>query len=90
MFYKLTKRSEGTKLQSDRGVLSDYLLTINILIDHIRQVQDDYIVKASDKDLASPLIVFIKECSINSWKKLDKYFAIVNKTPALYASIVTL
>jgi hypothetical protein len=36
MFYKLTKRSEGTKLQSDRSVLSDYLLTLNILIDHIR------------------------------------------------------
>jgi hypothetical protein len=45
-------------------------------------------VKASDKDLASPSIVFIKEYSINSWKKLDEYFAIVNETPALYTSIV--
>ena len=30
-FYELTKRAEGTKLEADRGVLSDYMTTLNEL-----------------------------------------------------------
>ena len=33
LFYDLTKRAEGTKLSGERGVLSDYMITLNILLD---------------------------------------------------------
>jgi Zn-finger protein len=40
VFYKLTKRAEGTYIKGHRGVLSDYMCTINNLIKHVRFHRD--------------------------------------------------
>ena len=40
-FYKLTKRVEGTTIISDRGILSNYITTLNSLLAHVREARDD-------------------------------------------------
>lgn len=83
-FYDLTKRAEG-----DRGVLSDYLTTLNKLIVHVREKRDDLVLRDSSAHLATPATAHLRVCIVNCWTKLDEYFAIVDNTPAHYASIVT-
>ena len=88
-FYRLTKRAEGTTLSSDRGVLSDYMTTLNELLNHTRDVRDDLILRADNPDFSTPSIQHLRICIVNCWTKLDEYFSIVNDTPAHYASVVT-
>lgn len=38
-FYTYTKRVEGKDTSSDRGVLSDYMVMLNILLDHVRTLR---------------------------------------------------
>jgi hypothetical protein len=88
-FWELSVRAEGTKIQGDRGVLSDYMTTLNDLLNHVRLYRDDLNVRADDTELSTPAIQHLRTCIVNCWCKLDEYFAIVDQTPALYASIVT-
>ena len=88
-FYVLTKRAEGSKLTSDRGVLSDYMTTLNDLLDHVRSNRDDLNTRADDPDLTSDAVSHLRACIVNCWTKLDEYFAKINETPAHYASVVT-
>ena len=88
-FWELSVRAEGTKIQGDRGVLSDYMTTLNDLLNHVRLYRDDLNVRADDTELSTPAIQHLSTCIVNCWCKLDEYFAIVDQTPALYASIVT-
>ena len=37
-FYDFTKRAEGTELSSDRGILSDYMTTLNTLLNYPLQL----------------------------------------------------
>jgi hypothetical protein len=83
-FYDLTKRAEG-----DRGVLSDYLTTLNKLLAHVRERRDDLILRDNTAHLSTPATNHLRACIVNCWTKLDEYFAIVNDTPAHYASVVT-
>jgi len=88
-FYVLTKRTKGSKLTSDRGVLSDYITTLNDLLDHVYSNRDDLNTQANDPDLTSDAISHLRACIINCWTKLDKYFAKIDETPTHYASVVT-
>ena len=88
-FMKLTKRAEGTDSQGDRGILSDYMTTLNGLIDHVRKHRDDINIRTADEATASSSDIHLRECIINYWTKLDEYFTKVNNTPAHYASVVT-
>ena len=88
-FHDLTKRAEGTKLDSDRGVLSDYMTTLNQLLDHVRVIRDDLNFKANDQTLTSPSIIYLRTCIVNYQTKLDEYFSIINDTLAHYALVVT-
>jgi hypothetical protein len=40
-FMILTKYTKGTDSQGDRGILADYMTTLNSLIDYIRGHRDD-------------------------------------------------
>ena len=55
-FWELSVRAEGTKIQGDRGVLSDYMTTLNDLLNHVRLYRDDLNVRADDTELSSPAI----------------------------------
>ena len=88
-FYKLTLRAEGSKLEGDRGALSDYMTTLQLLLDHTRQSRDEFIARDENPETSSDTIQFLRACAVNCWTKLDKYFSIVNDTPAHYASVVT-
>ncbi|HEX3523491.1 MAG TPA: hAT transposon family protein [Stellaceae bacterium] len=89
-FYVLTKRAEGTKLTGDRGVLSDYMTTLNSLLKHVREARDELDVRAADPCLTTQSTEFLRTCVLNCWTKLDGYFSLVNETPAHYASVVTI
>ena len=90
-FMKWTKRAEGTNTGADRGVLSDYMTTLNGLIDHVRTHRDDINTRTNDGDesFASQSDIHLRQCIVNCWTKLDEYFIKVNDTPAHYASVVT-
>jgi hypothetical protein len=90
-FMKLTKRAEGTESGGGRGILSDYMTTLNSLIDHVRKHRDDINARTSDGDetVSSSSDIHLWECIVNCWTKLDEYFTKVNDTPAHYASVVT-
>lgn len=79
----------GKRQASDRGVLSDYMVVLNDLLGHMREVRDDFTQRAANPNLASAHVNELKSCVINAWTKLDEYFNIVNETPAVYASVVT-
>jgi hypothetical protein len=64
-FYRPTKRTEGTKLLSDRGVLSDYMTTLNELLNHTRDVRDNLISRADNPDLSTPSIQHLRICIVN-------------------------
>ena len=87
-FHTYTKRGEGTKLTADRGILSDYMTTLNKLLAHVRGVRDDLEARDNDPLTSSPSVQYLKTCAVNSWMKLDKYFALVDETPVVYASCV--
>jgi hypothetical protein len=53
-FMLLTKRAEGTDSQGDRGILSNYITTLNSLIDHVRGHRDDIDMRTADVPNASP------------------------------------
>ena len=89
-FMKLIKRVEGTDSQRDRGILSDYMTTLNSLIDHVRKHRDDINIRTADEATASSFDIYFKECIVNCWTKLDEYFIKVNNTPAHYASVITI
>lgn len=88
-FYALTLRAQGSKITGDRGVLSDYMTTLQALLDHTRQSRDDFVARANNPTTDSETVRFLRACAVNCWTKLDKYFSIVNDTPAHYASVVT-
>jgi len=50
-FYKLTKRAEGTTITGDRGILSNYITTLNSLLAHIREARDNINLQLSNDDL---------------------------------------
>jgi len=89
-FMKLIKRAEGTDSQGDRGILSNYMTTLNGLIDHVRKHRDDINIRTVDEATASSSNIHLRECIVNCWTKLDEYFIKVNNTPAHYASVVTI
>jgi hypothetical protein len=64
-FYDFTKRTEGTKLSSDRGILSDYITTLNTLLNYIRELRDDFNTGADNKELSIPSIQYLRTCLIN-------------------------
>ena len=88
-FMVLIKRAEGTDAGADRGILSDYMTTLNSLIAHIRMWRDDIEARTVDVAKASKSDLHLKTCIVNCWTKLDDYFKILNDTPAHYASVVT-
>jgi hypothetical protein len=88
-FYKLILRAEGSKLEGDRGVLSDYMTTLQFLLDYTRQSRDEFIARDGNPGTSSETIQFLSACAVNCWTKLNKYFSIFNDTPAHYASVVT-
>jgi len=88
-FMKLTKRAEGTDSQGDRGILFDYMTTLNSLIDHVRKHCDDINAHTTNEVNASSSDIYFREYIINYWTKLDEYFTKVNDTPTHYASVVT-
>jgi hypothetical protein len=88
-FYDLTKRGEGTKLSSDRGILCDYLTSLNDLVKHIREQRDLLNIRADDPEYSTPSVLHLRACIVNCWTKLDEYFSLVNDTPAHYASVIT-
>lgn len=69
-FYTFTKRAEGSKLSSDRGVLSDYMTTLNILLKHVREYRDDFNFRAENTDLTSPGIRQLCACIVNCGRSL--------------------
>ena len=88
-FMLLTKHAEGTEAQADRGVLSDYMTTINELLNHVRKHRDEIDMRTADEANASSTDLYLKACIVNCWTKIDDYFSILNDTPAHYASVVT-
>jgi hypothetical protein len=82
VFYKLTKRAEGTYIKGHRGVLSDYMCTINDLIKHVCFHRDQLNTKANNEDLANKPIYHLRLCILNCWNKLDEYFAKTDTCPA--------
>jgi hypothetical protein len=88
-FMLLIKRAEGNNSEGDRGVLSDYMTTMNELLNHVRKHRDDINMRTFDEDNASSTDLHLKACIVNCWTKLDDYFTILNETPAHYASVVT-
>jgi len=49
-FYDLTIRVEGTSITSTRGILSNYIITLNDLISHVRIAKDDINVQIAYKE----------------------------------------
>ena len=88
-FMLLIKRAEGNNSEGDRGVLSDYMTTMNELLNHVRKHRDGINIRTFDEDNASSTDLYLKACIVNYWTKLDDYFIILNETPIYYASIVT-
>lgn len=88
-FYILTKRAEGSSMNSDRGVLADYMVTMNTLLEHVRLLRDRFEYEVTVEELNTPSKQYLRTCTVNCWTKLDSYFAKANETPALYAAIVT-
>jgi hypothetical protein len=70
-------------------MLSDYMTTLNELLNHIRDVRDNLILRADNPNLSTPSIQHLRICIVNCWTKLDEYFLIINDIPAHYASVVT-
>jgi hypothetical protein len=59
-FMLLTKRAEGTDSEGDRGILSDYMTTLNSLIGHVRGHRDDIDMRTADVANASASDLHLK------------------------------
>jgi len=64
-FMVLIKRAEGTDVGADRGILSDYMTTLNNLIDYIWKHRDDINAHITDKANVSSFNIYLKEYIIN-------------------------
>ena len=73
-FYDLTLRGEGSLANSLRGTLSNYMLTLNILLKHIEKTRDDFIARCNNLELVTLFFKYLKSYTVNSWTKLDEYF----------------
>ena len=88
-FMLLIKRAEGNNSEGDRGVLSDYMTTINELLNHVRKHRDDIDIRTFDEDNASSTNLYLKAYIVNYQIKLNDYFIIFNETPIYNASVIT-
>jgi len=61
----LIKRAEGNNSEGDRGVLSDYMTTINELFNHVRKHHDDINIRTFNEDNASSTNFYLKACIVN-------------------------
>lgn len=89
-FYIYTKRAEGKSTSSDRGIVSEYLVSLNQLLDHVRIHRQKLAKRIIALQLDESSAEILRTCLLNCWVKLDEYFLKVDATPAHYASIVTL
>ena len=64
-FMVLIKRAEGTDVGADRGILSDYMTTLNSLIAHIRIWRDDIEARTVDVAKASKSNLHLKTYIVN-------------------------
>jgi hypothetical protein len=55
-FWDLSVRAEGTKIQEDRGILPDYITTLNDLLNHVQLYRDDLNIRADNEELSTPAI----------------------------------
>jgi hypothetical protein len=51
LFYDLTIRAEGTYINGTRGILSNYMTTLNDLVAYVREARDDINVRIAYKEL---------------------------------------
>jgi len=72
-FYTFTKRAEGKGHSADRGVVSEYLVTLNELLLHIRTARNDLAARVLDIKLQDDAIDFLKTSLLSCWVKLDEY-----------------
>ncbi|KAJ8068934.1 hypothetical protein OCU04_002616 [Sclerotinia nivalis] len=89
VFFTLTKRSEGISNEFKRGILSDYITSLNILIDHIRHKHDDLKIRAETPGICISSIQYLRAYVVNCWTKLNEYSARLDEISAHYASFVT-
>jgi hypothetical protein len=61
----LIKRAKGTDAGADRGILSDYMTTLNSLIAHIRIWRDDIEARTVDVAKASKSDLYLKTYIVN-------------------------
>jgi len=71
-FYDLTIRAEGTSITSTRGILSNYITTLNDLISHVRRARDDIDVRIAYKEAnlekgeeVDPSLRYLKVYTVN-------------------------
>jgi hypothetical protein len=64
-FIVLIKRAEGTDARADRGILSDYMTTLNNLIAHVRTWRDDIEARTIDVAKASKSDLHLKTYIVN-------------------------
>jgi hypothetical protein len=67
-FFELTKRAESAKLSSDRGVLSNYIVTLNQLLVHVQEKRDSFTAAANNPDFYTPAIEHLRVCTVNCWR----------------------
>ncbi|TAQ83491.1 hypothetical protein B7494_g8179 [Chlorociboria aeruginascens] len=89
LFYDLTNRSEATKRRASRGVLSDYITSLNMLIKQVSFHHTALLVRSLIPSLSTPPTEQLVAYSRNCLDKLLEYFEKVKSTPAYYASVVT-
>ena len=51
LFYDLTIRAEGTHINGTRGILSNYMTTLNDLVAHVREARDDIDIRIAHEEL---------------------------------------
>ena len=64
-FMLLIKRAEGNNSEGDRGVLSNYMTTMNELLNHVRKHRDDINIRTFDEDNASSTDLHLKAYIVN-------------------------
>jgi hypothetical protein len=61
----LIKRAKGTNAGADRGILSDYITTLNNLIAYVQTWRDDIEARTIDVAKASKSNLYLKTCIVN-------------------------
>jgi len=64
-FILLIKRAEGNNNEGDRGVLFNYMTTMNELLNHVRKHRDDIDIRTFDEDNASSTNLYLKAYIVN-------------------------